>query len=134
MEPLIDAIFSEGFAWTLIILAFILGPPTGSRFKARHALKAAQRQRAFQLEKQKLELERTRLNANRPICECGHGANFHDRTGACVETVQRPNQWNDEGKATGYENVPCVCLNYVGPSPGITGDILGELGELGGSR
>jgi hypothetical protein len=134
MEPLIDAIFSEGFFWTVVLLAFFLGPPTGARFRARHELKAAQLKRAFELEKKKLELEQKRLNANRPICECGHGANFHDRSGACIETVQRPNQWNAEGKATGYENVPCVCLNYVGPSPGITGDILGELGELGGTR
>jgi len=112
----------------------ILGPSTGARFKGRHELKAAQLKRAFELEKKKLELEQARLNAKRPICECGHGANFHDRSGACIKPLQQPNQWNDEGTITGYHTVLCVCLNYVGPSPGITGDILGELGELGGTR
>jgi len=131
MEPLIDAIFSEGVFWTLILLAMIIGPPTGARFKARHALKATAQKQAFELEKRKLDLERLQLESKKPTClTCGHGSGFHQlATGSCNQTVQRPNQWNDEGTATGYENVPCGCLDYTGPNPGITGSILGELGR-----
>lgn len=129
MEALIDAVFSEGFAWTLIVLAMILGPTGGSGFKARHRLKAEAQRQQFELEQSRLELEQSKLQAKKPVCLCEHGANYHDRTGACTETVQRPSRWNDEGIAVDYENVACSCVDYTGPSPGITGSILGELNE-----
>jgi hypothetical protein len=131
MEPLIDAIFSEGVFWTLVILTLVIGPPTGARFKARHDLKAAAQRQQFELEKRKLDIEHAQLEAKKPTClTCGHGSGFHEvSTGACKKTEQEPNQWNEAGTPTGYEKVSCECLDYTGPNPGITGSILGELGS-----
>lgn len=130
MDALIDAVFSEGFALFTIVVLFFGGGTVARAWHARIARKTSAQKQQFELQKAKIDLERAQLEAKKPICLCGHGANFHDRAlGACSQMTQRPNQWNDEGVATGYENVSCPCVDYVGPAPGITGSILGELNE-----
>jgi cell division protein FtsL len=131
MEPLIDAVFTEGFALFAIVMTAMVGAPIVRMWESRAARKRAIEKQQFELEKRKLDIELAQLEAKKPTClTCGHGSGFHQlATGACNQTVQRPNQWNDEGIATGYENVQCGCLDYTGPNPGITGSILGELGQ-----
>lgn len=131
MEPLLDAVFSEGFALFAIIMTAMVGAPIIRARDSRADRKRAIERQQFELEKRKLDIEHAQLEAKKPMClTCGHGSGFHDpSTGACRKTKQEPNQWNETGTPTGYEKVSCECLDYTGPNPGITGSILGELGQ-----
>lgn len=130
MEALIDAVFSEEAACLLIVIGVVFGPGISTAVRHRHERKREVAQQQFKLERDRIALERSQLEAKRPICLCGHGANYHDRTGGCTARVQVACAWHPEtGAATDYADATCDCVDYTGPTPGITGSVLGELGE-----
>lgn len=50
-----------------------------------------------------------------PLCQCAHGASFHDVEGRCRAGVERA-KWNN-GAWVGNELLSCECQKYTGPEP-----------------
>lgn len=62
------------------------------------------------------------------ICQCGHGASFHDQEG-CHVLVRKAEimQEDSMGRPTKWKDKTCLCVRFVGPNsvydPGLDADL-----------
>ena len=67
---------------------------------------------------------KNKITLLKEICSCTHASSFHDSKG-CHKT-KRTEVYDQYGNWSGYQEVECRCIRYVGPASSYVPELDGQ--------